>query len=173
MKSDTSARATDVVIRGVDRPNRFFWRRRLLSVMKWYLIAVLVLKPIVYTVFQIPGRWSGPIEGVLADKRVIQYWSRFNGRETDDLLCLVDGSIVTQHVINDTHALNVVYITIRVSNDSRLLWVEGHGRVLSSLELDTGQFWKEGLAQPSGATYGNGLVVASGWTINFIDVFLP
>src|SRR5579871_6328214 len=91
-------------------PRSRWWVRPLGFVVVYYI----VIKPILIVVFFIPGPWGPPVTGRLPTGERVTFYSRRHGRETDEHLVVDRGdNDARTYIVNQTHALLLVYVEIK------------------------------------------------------------
>ena len=148
----------------VMRHFKTFWRMFLLILGLW------IVGKFAGCVLMTQGPWGPEVRGRLPDGGHVIFQSRSVGRETDDRLSWIDKDGTRQDFWVDQCHCGFSYVTIKLREDSKGVWVESDGKVGSSLDLITGEFRFEHAVQFEWAQYGEGKVIAEGrtwgiWTI--------
>ena len=136
-----------------------------------YALWLLIAKPFLVTLFQLPGPWGPTLIATLPRGDRFELRCRRWGRETDEILVHTDARGREEFAINNTHALGLSYARICVDEANTFAWVESRSAVMGTLELQTRKFWREGLQQP--VQFGSGRVLAEGMTLCWWELLLP
>ncbi len=162
-----------------------FWRSAksnpIRMLLRWalvYLMVMGVLRPLVLSLFRLEGRWGPPLVALVERPNKgqieLRLWHRSNGGETDEILEWIEGKKDPEtYIINNTHALSLLYARIVQSEDREWIWIEGKGKVIATLNIVTRQFWKEGQQQPEIARYGTGTTLSEGRLTRWSDAIFP
>ena len=156
---------------------RRIWHAPLMSTVSrcfpYYVLYMLLLKPLLVTLFAIQRPWGPMLTATLQNGDTVSLVCRRNGRETDDMLIHDSKNGRVNYTINNTHALNALYAKICIGPDNTTVWVESGSRVVATLETASGTFHKEGVQQPAIAVAGTGDVLTEGVTTHWWELFLP
>ena len=152
---------------GLPREHKGVWRVLCIIVVLW------VFAKLAGCCIMVPRPWGPEVRGDLPDGGYIVFQSRVIGRETDDRLTWVTKDGLRRHFWVDRIHCGFGYVTLKLRDDGKGIWVESDGKVGASLDLATGEFRAEFDTQFEWAKYGQGKAIAEGLTWGILQILLP
>jgi hypothetical protein len=138
-----------------------------------YLLYMLSFKWLIIMGLGLPGPWGPALTAAVPNGTRLIVKCRRVGKESDELLICISRNTESTYVINNTHALDLWYAKVCLSQDGSLVWIESRWSVIATLNLDTGEFYSEGVSQPDGAVFGAGATLSQGWTRYWWELVMP
>jgi hypothetical protein len=150
-------------------------RRKHHLIFSWLglVIGIWFLGKVAGLIFLIPHPWGPEVRGSLPMGGFVIFQSRIVGRETDDRLTWIRADGQRQEFWVDRIHAGFEYVTIRLRDNGKGVWVEAYGKVGASLDLTTGEFRAEHDPQFEWAVFGKGEVIGAGRTWSIMSIFLP
>jgi hypothetical protein len=155
------------------------WKSPMVRTALFYIVAWFVLiRPVVTSLFLLPGVWGPSVEGILNDGSRIEFRSRRLGGASDDqLIWKFPGFKSRLYQVNRSHAANIDYVKLRYCKTARVVYVETHSKIVAVLFLETDEFMKEGFPLSEEVmeiiTTCDAVTIAEGYTESWLQWLWP